>query len=81
MKIQILGKGCTKCGLLAEAAEKAARDLGLDYQIEKITDIERITAFGVMLTPALAVDGVVKCSGKVPSASQIRAMLAGDLPA
>jgi len=75
MKIQILGKGCSKCQLLSDAAQKAAQELGLDYELEKITDINRITEFGVMVTPALAVDGVVKCSGKVPTASQIKPML------
>lgn len=75
MKIQILGTGCPKCKKLAEAAETAARDLGLDYELEKVTDINDIVAFGVMATPALAVDGAVKVSGKIPSVDELKTML------
>jgi len=60
---------------LAENAEAAAQALGLDYQIEKVTDLSQIMAFGVMLTPALAVDGVVKVVGKVPDVEAIKALL------
>ena len=56
-KLQILGTGCTRCNLLSERVEEAATELGLEYQMEKITDIADITSFGVMLTPALAADG------------------------
>ena len=75
MKIQILGGGCPKCRKLAAAAEEAAGQLGLDYQLEKITDLGTISAFGVMMTPALAVDGRVKVSGRVPSVDQVKGML------
>ncbi len=74
-KLQILGTGCPKCGKLAEMAEKAAKSLGLEYRLEKVTDIRAIMRFGVMMTPALAVDGVVKVSGKVPSEKEIRKIL------
>ena len=74
-KLQILGTGCPKCRLLAEAAETAAKELGIDYELEKVTDLNRIMGFGVMLTPALVVDGVVKVSGKVPSADEAKALL------
>lgn len=74
-KLQILGTGCPKCRLLAEAAETAAKELGIEYEIEKVTDLNQIMGFGVMLTPALVVDGVVKVSGKVPSADEARALL------
>lgn len=74
-KLQILGPGCMKCKTLAANAEAAARALGLDYELEKITDINQIMAFGVMMTPALAVDGVVKSSGKVLDAEQIKKLL------
>lgn len=74
-KIQILGTGCPKCTKLAENAEAAAKDLGLDYSIEKVTKLDEIMAFGVMVTPALAVDGKVKVVGKVPSPAQIQRML------
>ena len=75
-KLQILGTGCAKCTRLAEATEHAAQSLGLPYEIEKVTEIQRIMPFGVMMTPALVVDGVVKVSGKVPSPEEIQKMLA-----
>jgi small redox-active disulfide protein 2 len=75
-KIQILGTGCRKCGLLAETAENAAQALGLDYEIEKVTDLNRIMGFGVMITPALVVDGTVKLAGKVPSLDEAKKLIA-----
>jgi small redox-active disulfide protein 2 len=75
-KIQILGTGCPKCKKLAENTERAARHLGIPYQLEKVTDIKEIMAFGVMMTPALAVDGVVKVSGKVPTPEELEGILA-----
>jgi small redox-active disulfide protein 2 len=71
MKIQVLGTGCPKCKKLAETAKAAAESLQLDYELEKVTDINDITAFGVMMTPALAINGQVKVSGKVPSKSTL----------
>ncbi len=76
MRIQILGTGCPKCKQLAEQTEQAVRELGLDAEIEKITQIVDIVKFGVMTTPALAVDRVVKSTGKVLSAEQIKQYLA-----
>jgi small redox-active disulfide protein 2 len=73
--IQILGTGCPKCKKLAENAEAAAKALGTEYAIEKVTDINEIMKFGVMMTPALAIDGQVKVVGKVPSPEEIRKML------
>lgn len=75
MKIQILGTGCPKCKTLAENAESAAREMGLDFEIEKVTDINKIMAFGVMMTPALAVDGKVKKAGKLLSVEEIKTLL------
>ena len=75
MRIQILGTGCPKCAKLAEAAKAAADDLGIAYDLEKVTDITKIMAMGVMMTPALVVDGQVKAAGKVPDADAIKAML------
>ena len=75
MKIQILGSGCTKCRTLTEVTEKAAHELGLDYELEKVTDVKRYPDFGVMFTPALVVDGVVKLSGKVPSLDEAKTLL------
>lgn len=74
-KIQILGTGCRKCTTLAETAEQAAKELGVDYTLEKVTDLKRIAEFGVMFTPALVVDGEVKVSGKVPSLEQTKQLL------
>jgi small redox-active disulfide protein 2 len=74
--LQILGTGCPKCRKLAETTEEAAKSLGLEYRMEKVTDIQAIMGFGVMMTPALAVDGVVKVSGKVPSADEMKKILA-----
>lgn len=74
-KIQILGTGCPKCRKLAENAVAAAEKLGLQYSLEKITDINDIMAFGIMMTPGLAVDGEVKSAGKTPSAEEIMDML------
>jgi small redox-active disulfide protein 2 len=73
--LQILGTGCPKCRKLAETTEAAAESLGLEYRMEKVTDIQAIMGFGVMTTPALAVDGVVKVSGKVPSAEEMKKIL------
>jgi small redox-active disulfide protein 2 len=75
-KIQILGSGCAKCRQLTAITEQAAQDLGLQYDLEKVTDVTRYADFGVMFTPALVVDGVVKLSGKVPSFDEARRLLA-----
>lgn len=76
MKIQILGTGCPKCKKLSENAEAAAKAAGVDYELEKVTDINEIMKYGVMMTPALAVEGEVKITGKVPSPAEIEKMLA-----
>ena len=75
MKLQILGTGCARCHALTMATEQAAQSLGLQYELEKVTDLNRIMSFGVMMTPALVVDGKVKVSGKVPSVDEIKTML------
>lgn len=75
-KIQILGTGCRKCALLTETAESASKALGLEYTLEKVTDLKEIASLGVMFTPALVVDGVVKVSGKVPSVEETKKLLA-----
>jgi small redox-active disulfide protein 2 len=74
-KIQILGTGCAKCVKLAEAAEAAARDLGLEFELEKVQELNRIMEFGVMVTPALVVDGTVKSAGKLPSPEELKDMI------
>ncbi len=73
--LQILGSGCPKCKKLAEQTETAAKELGLEYELEKVTDVNQIMGFGVMLTPALAVDGDVKVVGKVPSIDELKTLL------
>jgi small redox-active disulfide protein 2 len=65
-KIQILGSGCAKCRQLTTVAEQAAQDLGLPYELEKVTEVNRYAGFGVMFTPAGVVDGVARSSAKVP---------------
>ncbi len=74
-KIQILGTGCAKCQKLAENTRQAADNLGLDYEMKKVTDINQIMAFGVMTTPGLAVDGKVLLTGKVPNPGEIERLL------
>jgi small redox-active disulfide protein 2 len=76
IKIQILGTGCPKCKKLAENAATAAQAAGIAYELEKVTDLNRILEFDVMLTPALVVNGVVKTAGKIPSIDEIKALLA-----
>ncbi len=75
MKIQVLGTGCAKCKLLAEQTERAVRELGLDAKVEKVTEINEILDFGVMMTPALAIDGEVKVVGKIPAIDELKQML------
>lgn len=75
MKIQILGSGCAKCNQLKESAEAAARELGLDYEIEKVTDFKEIARMGALVTPALAVDGKLKLVGRGAGAEEIKPLL------
>lgn len=74
-RLQVLGPGCPKCEKLKQHAEAAAAELGIEATVEKVTDIMEITSFGVMMTPALAIDGEVKVVGKVPSTEEIKQML------
>lgn len=73
-KLQILGTGCPKCKKLAENTEAAAKAAGIEYELEKVTDINEIMKMGAMMTPALAVDGEIKVVGKVPDADAIKPM-------
>lgn len=77
MLIQVLGTGCPKCLKLAESAQQAASELGVDFLLEKVTDINAILGFGVMLTPALVVDGAVKFCGRVPPIDELKQILLG----
>ena len=74
-KIQILGTGCPKCKLLTANAEQAVKELGIEAVVEKVDKIQDIMKFGVMITPALAVDGQVKSAGKVLRADDIKKFL------
>jgi small redox-active disulfide protein 2 len=76
MEIRILGTGCPKCNKLAEETRHAAAEMGLDCSIEKVTGLQDIMSYGVMLTPALVVDGEVKVVGKVPTREDIKKLLA-----
>lgn len=78
MKISVLGTGCPKCKKLAEAAELAAQELGIEYDLEKVTDINAIMGYGVMMTPALAIDGKVVATGKVLSVEETKKLLSGN---
>ncbi|MDD3149827.1 MAG: thioredoxin family protein [Candidatus Gastranaerophilales bacterium] len=74
-KIQILGTGCPKCEKLAEVAIQGANELGIEYEIIKVKDINDIINMGVMVTPALAVNDVVKVAGKIPTIDEIKEYL------
>jgi len=74
-KIQILGSGCPKCKALAQNAETAAKELGLEYTLDKVTNIKEVMKFGVMTTPTLVIDGEVKTAGKLLNIQEIKEML------
>jgi small redox-active disulfide protein 2 len=75
IRIEVLGPGCKKCEVLYERVSQAAQEMGVEHQIEKITEIEKIIAYGVMATPALVVNGAVKLSGRVPTAEHLKEYL------
>ncbi len=77
MKVQILGSGCPNCKRLEANAKEAVQASGIQADIEKVTDIAKIMEFGVMMTPALAVNGVVKSAGRVLNKDQIIQILKG----
>jgi small redox-active disulfide protein 2 len=77
MRIQVLGTGCAKCKQLTANAEAAVAELALDVRVEKVEDLREIVKFGVMTTPALAVDGKIRAAGKVLSAAEVKALLRG----
>ena len=79
MKIEILGTGCAKCNVLEATAKKAAEKLGVQYELVHVKDLGKIAAYGVLMTPALAIDGKVKIVGKVPSEAEITTLLTSAL--
>jgi small redox-active disulfide protein 2 len=70
-KLQVLGPGCSRCKKLAELTEEAARSIGLNYELEKVTDVQKLAEIGILMTPTLMVDGEVKVAGKVPSLKEL----------
>lgn len=78
MKVQILGTGCPKCHKLEANTLEAVKQMGIDAEVVKVTDLNAIMNFGVMMTPALAVDGQVKTVGKVPDVAEITSILATE---
>lgn len=75
MQILVIGPGCSKCKTLAQFTEQAVKELGVTAEINKVTDLKQIMALGVMMTPALAVNGTIKVTGKVPSIAEIKTIL------
>ncbi len=75
MQLLVIGPGCAKCKTLAQFTEQAAQELGEPYELNKVTDLKQIMALGVMMTPALAVNGTVKVVGKVPSVAELKGIL------
>jgi small redox-active disulfide protein 2 len=75
-KILVLGPGCARCETLANVTRQAADQLGIEYELEKLTDIKQFSSYGLMMTPGLVVDGELKVQGKVPSLDEIESMLA-----
>jgi small redox-active disulfide protein 2 len=73
--VKVLGPGCPKCNDLYRLTEMVSRQMGLECDIEKVTDMREITSYGILMTPALVVDGEVKISGKVPSPDDLKKML------
>lgn len=73
--VQVLGPGCPRCETLRKNAETAVQELGLDATVEKVSDMDVITSFGVMMTPALVIDGEIKVVGRVPSTEDIKRLL------
>lgn len=75
-KIQILGMGCPKCAKLYAAAEAAAKELGIEHEMEKVDDMNKIMEMGVLMTPALAINGAVKFSARIPSSEELKKIIA-----
>ena len=72
MRIEILGMGCPKCKKLTENAEKAVAEAGIKAEVVKVEDMDKIVAYGVMMTPALALDGKIMSSGKIATVDEIK---------
>lgn len=77
MKIEVLGAGCKKCHDLADQTQAVVAELGLDAELEHVSDMRRISRYGVLVTPALVIDGKVKCVGRIPSTDELKSWLTG----
>ena len=75
MNILVIGPGCSRCKTLAQLTEQAVKELGISAEINKVTDLKQIMALGVMMTPALAVNGTIKLAGRVPSLDEVKKVL------
>ncbi len=75
MQILVIGPGCSRCKTLAQLTEQAVKELGVPAEINKVTDLKQIMALGVMMTPALAVNGHLKLAGRVPTLDEIKKLL------
>jgi small redox-active disulfide protein 2 len=75
IQILVIGPGCARCKTLAQLTEQAVQELGITAEINKITDLKQIMALGVMMTPALAINGTIKLSGKVPTLAELKTLL------
>ena len=75
MLIQVLGTGCAKCKTLHETVKKAVQETGVDAQVEKVEDIQKIMAFEILMTPGLVIDGVVKTAGRVPNLEEVKKLI------
>ena len=75
ISLLVVGPGCARCKTLAQFTEQAAKELGLQYELNKVTDLQQIMALGVMMTPALAINGTIKVVGKVPSVAELKTLL------
>ncbi len=77
MKIEILGAGCAKCKKVTDNVKRAVDELGLDIEVEKVEDINRILEYGIMITPGVVIDGEVKVAGKIPDVKKIKQWITG----
>ncbi len=75
MKIQILGTGCGKCKALHETVRRTVAEAGVEAVVEKVQDIQQIMAFDLLMTPGLAIDGVVKTAGRLPDLAEVKALI------
>jgi len=75
MQLTVIGPGCAKCKTLVQFTDQAAKELGVSYELIKVSDLKQIMALGVMMTPALAINGTVKVVGKVPSVAELKTLL------